>query len=127
MAPTPPEPTPFWLTITVAALTGGLAGTVASLISPWVQGAVDKRRDALKAKRDRIAEWRAALEAASTFDDVRYSSTFAQLREFMTKEEVESLFTIWVVMGGSSGDGDRQKLAKLQEVVNRVERKWELI
>lgn len=110
-----------------SAIPGFVAGGVAGLLSPWSAWFVEVRREKLKAKRDRISGWRGVLGDATYFEDVKFSPTFAQLREFMAKDEIDSMFTTWMVIGGSGDDGERGKLMKLLGIVNRIEQEWDLV
>ena len=106
-------------------LLGG--GAIGSLVTRWYDVRSRRREALMENRRKKIAKWRAALDDAESFDDVRSTSVWAQLREYMPQRQVgEALNTIMVTMGGI-GDGGDPKLAHLQRVVNEVERKWELI
>lgn len=52
----------------LAALVGGVAGlitgAVSSLVAPWVNWGVEKRRLRFQRRRDLVSEWRAGLSEA---------------------------------------------------------------
>ena len=115
---------------------GDLARYGSSLLGGGIIGALltrvydvrARRHDLLvENRRKRIAEWRVALNDAQSFEDMRHTSVWAELREHMGEERAKEMYTIWAVMSGTGGDGDLLKVMRLHEVVNEVERKWELI
>lgn len=112
-------------TIVVSATAGLVSGVIGSLIAPWVSWRIERVRLKTEYQRKRIADWRAAIEKAQSFDEFKYTSTFAEIRQHMSKPDLDSLFTAWITSG--SGNTEKMKLAKLLEEVNKVEKKWNLI
>ena len=120
---------PLWAMILIAAVTGTVSGAIGSLVAPWVQWAVERRRDRVKARRERIAEWRRVVGRASSFDDVVNTSVFAELKKHMKSEDVKSMLSsVWVTVGGGAGvaAGD-PKLKRLLAVIDKVEGDWGLL
>ena len=112
-------------TIIISAATGLISGAIGSLIAPWVNWRIERVKLKTEYQRKRIAEWRQTIETARSFDEIRYTSTFADIRQYMSKPDVDSLFTAWVVSGG--GNPEKLKLARLLMEVNKIEKKWNLI
>jgi hypothetical protein len=113
------------LSIVISAAVGLVSGAIGSLVAPWINWRIEKVRLKTEYQRKRIEEWRAAIEQANSFEDIRYTSAFAEIRQHMNKADLDRLFTVWI----STGDinTEKLKLSKLLEVVNEVEKKWKLI
>lgn len=106
-------------------LIGG--GAIGSLLTRWYDARARRHDLLVENRRKRVADWRAALNAAQSFEDVHRTSVWAELREHMDKKEVESMtHAVWLTVGGLIGGGD-PKVMRLHRVVNEVERKWGLI
>ena len=113
--------------IILTALVGLVGGVIGSLIAPWVQWAVEKRRRQVEYRRELIQSWRAEIEAfdheANNFGDTAaYSAIRSHLRSEV-REAVEKPRTFYV--GG--GRGDMVKKHKLLDEVARIEKEWELV
>lgn len=108
----------------IAALLGLVAGVVGSLIAPWVQWAVEKRRSTLAYRADTIRRWREAVDG-----DPRgflNTSQYASLRPHLKKEVLSRVedHRTHIAAGGRGGDAKKQML--LDEIA-RIEREWGLL
>jgi hypothetical protein len=117
----------LWATV-AGGVSGLITGTIGSLVAPWANWQVEKRREKLRAKRERVAEWRKELGeaqgylSAEVYDNVRETRCFAQLEPFMTREE-----TAVIEGSGEDEDGGVDGVGILLAVVDRVEKEWGLI
>jgi cytochrome c-type biogenesis protein CcmH/NrfG len=112
----------IWWSVIVPSI----VALTATLTAPWAKWGVQKQKALLDNRRSRVAEWRKAIQSASTFEDVRLS-VFQELRRHMNEEEVKSFSRAWVTIGPMGVDGEKAKLAKLSSVINNIEKKWKLI
>ena len=117
-----------FLKIAIPALTGLLAGAIGSLIAPWVNWGIEKRKLRLTTRREFIAAARRTLETDSDKDEFRESAIYSQLRPFLserTRKEVES-DTITIQMGGRGSGADNYRPRVLDEL-HTLEKKWKLL
>lgn len=118
------------LTLLTSAATGLLAGTIASLIAPWVHWGIEKKRNRLEARRRTIQEWREAIKNPDLYDRnaFRLSAAYSTLRPFLSREMVKAIEddVIHLQLGGR-GAGPNNFVPKLLDRVSELERKWKLI
>jgi hypothetical protein len=117
-----------FLKIAIPALTGLVAGAIGSLIAPWVNWGIEKKKLRLTAQREFIAAARRTLETGSNKDEFRESGIYSQLRPFLserTRKEIES-DTITVQIGGR-GSGANNYRSHVFDELHVLERKWKLI
>ncbi len=115
-------------TVLVSAVTGLISGAIASLIAPWVQWAIEKRRNLINYRRELIKTWRNELEDYNYVGgEVRASSTYAAIRPHLQQQVRERLenrerFTF----DSRGGDTFVIKNILLDEVA-RIEKEWGLV
>lgn len=113
----------FW-----AGAVGGLGtGIVASLLAPWVQWAVEKRRFQLERRQELVDDFRQAL--ADHEGDIREfggSPEYAALRPYMDPEVVEEWedHRKFFVTGHRHTEPRRHMLL---DEVTRIEQEWGLV
>jgi len=113
----------------IAAVIGLLSGAVGSLIAPWVNWGIEKRKLKLQRKSDLIDSWRQFIETFD-FENNRFGNTtvYAAMRPFMEPDVItnfEAQRTIFVPPDGGRGDNLFKQWASDQ--VSFIERKWKLI
>ena len=114
----------------IAGVVGLISGAIGSLIAPWVQWGVEKKRLRRASRQDQIAAWRTAVDR----DDFAYQpfaqgNAYATLRPHLPKDLRQTIdqwknpgiVTSLPVMGR-----DPIQVRLLEEIA-RVERKWGLI
>lgn len=113
----------------LVALIGLVSGTIGSLVAPWVNWGIEKRRLKLERRAKQIVEWRQFIEQFDfSKENFRATTTYAAMRPFMEVESrklFEAQRTYFVPPDGVS-DVDLHKLAASDEV-SKIERKWELV
>ena len=117
-----------FMKIAIPALTGLIAGTIGSLIAPWVNWGIEKRKLRLTARREFIAAARRSLDVGSDKNEFRESAIYSQLRPFLserTRKEIES-DTITIQMGGRGSGADNYRPHVLDEL-HTLENKWKLL
>ena len=123
----------------MAALFGLIAGVVGSLIAPWVNWGIEKRREKLLFRRQQLTNWRQLIHDVSEYqvqsiEETRHS-IFRELvqghKHFYSLEAHLSERTLSLIenTGGKfwSHDGVDRAFRGLQADVNRIERDWKLI
>ncbi len=126
-----------WGAIVAGAVAGLGSGVVASLIAPWVQLAVEKRRDRRRRRRELIDSWRAMVARhhaagytlSDLVDDPGYLSLRARLSadvrtrlEAMPGTEVNPI----EVRVGAKGVSARPDLDLVLREIDRLEQAWDL-
>lgn len=113
----------------IAGLVGLITGAIGSLIAPWVQWGVEKRRKKLERRTALIQRWREilsndAFERAILLNDPAYGPLRDLLTEAVRKEIERPLTHITVVLNSPTNSNDRDLV--LREIA-RIERSWGLI
>jgi hypothetical protein len=111
----------------ISAALGLIGGVVGSLVAPWVQWAVEKRRNIYDYRRVLIRVWREKIEgfdySAGSIGD---TATYAAIRPLLDPEirkKLENSRT--VIIPGVRGPHPIKQL--LLDKVSRIERKWGLM
>lgn len=117
-----------FLKIAVPAFVGLVSGAVGSLIAPWVNWGIEKRRAKLEARRRFIADARAELQHNPDKKKFRESVLYSRLRPHLserTSKEIES-DTVTVQMGGRGG-GTNNFIPRVLDDIRELETKWKLL
>lgn len=117
-----------FLKIAIPALTGLLAGAIGSLIAPWINWGIEKRKLRLTARRELITTARHSLEAGLKKNDFRESTIYSQLRPFLsehTQKKIET-DTVTVQVGGRGAGANNYRPDVLDEI-HTLEKKWKLL
>lgn len=112
----------------IAGITGLVTGAVGSLVAPWVQWAIEKRRKKVERRQDQIDRWRDAI--ADHEGDIREFGAepeYAAMKEHMDPGVVEKWEseTFFASSGGGRGGEPRRKM--LLDQVAQIEREWDLV
>lgn len=120
----------------IGAGAGLLSGAVGSLVAPWVNWRIDRRRELHRSRADRLTEWRAGLArtkfAVDSLVDEREWLTepwYLSLRPHLSDDVRRHMeFTPNIV--GSIDPGGRMHRPELQELLNdeidRIAKEWDL-
>jgi hypothetical protein len=123
-------------TALIGAAAGLVSGAVGSLIAPWVNWRIERKRELHRGRAGRLAEWRAGLAqakfAADSLDDDRVWLTepwYLSLRRHIPDDLRRHLeFTPNRV--GSIDPGGRMHRPELQMLLNdeidRIAKEWDL-
>lgn len=112
------------------AVIGLIAGAIGSLVAPWVQWAVEKRRGRSAHRLKMIEACRKAITKEDTVDDpVPFGSTaeYSWLRPHLDpkfREGFERGRTMFVGSSGRHPDGARSELL---DALTELEKKWDLV
>jgi hypothetical protein len=119
---------PTLLQYVLPSVLGLIAGVVGSLVAPWVQWAVEKRRGRTNHRRELIKTWRSDFQKFD-YDDHRLgdSAAYTSLRPHLrpeVRDAIEKPRTAYVPNEGRHGSVKQQML--LDEVA-RLEKEWGLV
>jgi len=113
----------------ISGVFGLIGGTVASLVAPWVQWGIEKRRNKMTYRRQLVESWREYIDKNFNFNqnDFAGTATFSTLRPHLSKKLIKDIEdeAIQLTSIGSSTH-DSIKLDLLQEIT-RIEKRWGLI
>lgn len=127
------------LSASAGAIAGLISGVIGSLIAPWVQWAIEKRRNLFEYRRELIKTWRDELE---NFDyeegNIRTTATYSAIRPHLKQEigeRLESPREVHVEVESRDGVSDITISGKspssvknmLLDEVARIERDWGLV
>ncbi|PXW67861.1 hypothetical protein BZA03_1224 [Alteromonas sp. I10] len=110
----------------VPAITGLFAGTIGSLIAPWVNWRIEKHRKSIEYKQDLIKDARKLVDNADSLEAILSSSLWGFISSHLTKEERYSV---------SSGNHLHQpsiqgmdelamRKQKISHMLHRLESEW---
>lgn len=115
----------------VAALAGLVSGAIGSLVAPWIQWGIEKKRDTRMAQRQAIDDIRSMIDEHTKRDDeygFLNEMSYMRLRPEMDPDVVKSLErprTLHIRMD-IPGAGPAP-LRRLSNEVSRIEREWKLV
>lgn len=118
------------VTALIAAIVGLLTGAIGSLIAPWVNWGIEKRRKKHENRAALVETWQAII-ANPKFerDRIMNHPSYGALKPLLSAGAVKQLHrpaNAHIVLrgGSSSGDADR---TLLQHEIARIEREWDLV
>jgi hypothetical protein len=115
-----------WLVPALLGFTGGIIG---SLIVPWVQWAIEKRRGKFEYRQEMIKTWREGIDNFNwTDDDFGNSSIYGAIRPHIKPdmiEKFEAQRTFHVPPDGGRGTNLQKQWAS--DEVARIENEWGLL
>ena len=117
-----------FLKIAVPALIGLVSGAIGSLIAPWINWGVEKRRTKLEARRRFIADARAELQHNTDKEKFRDSVLYSRLRPHLSErnsKEIES-DTITLQKGGRGADANNY-IPRVLDDIRALEAEWDLL
>ena len=68
---------------------------------------------------------REIVNSSNEFAKFADTEAWAFVKNRFSKEDQNSLFTLWAVMGG--GNGEKMKMRQIHEKLNEIEKEWEII
>jgi hypothetical protein len=119
---------PILLQYVLPSVLGLVAGVVGSLVAPWVQWAVEKRRGRTEHRRTLIKQWRKDFQ---TFDYDKHklgdSAVYSSLRPHLRASVRDAIEKPRTASVPSEGRGGSVKKQMLLDEVTRLEKKWGLV
>ena len=111
-----------------AAIVGGVAGVVTggitSLIAPWAQWGVDKRRLRRAERRNVIAAGRDCIRTHPDRSGLLLDGRYMELRSYLTPEEREAAEA--PEQSGHDSAAIEARFDTLSAAIDRLEREWKL-
>ena len=113
----------------LTALIGLIAGTVGSLIAPWVNWGIEKRRLRLLNRKEMINKLKLLIsEEQLDREKIVNSTEYHQLKEHLSTKSIKILesseFVIYLRMGADPIDHERKEIL---EDISKLEKKWRLV
>ena len=106
--------------ILIPGVLGLIGGAIGSLIAPWVNWGIEKRREKLNRRRKFIISWRRFIGSAEfnpqTFAD---TLTYTTLEPYLL-EETKALIE-------NKADTDEQIKRRLLKEITRIEKEWGIV
>jgi hypothetical protein len=113
------------------AIAGLISGVIGSLIAPWVQWAIEKRRSRLSYRQQLINTWREGidrfdfqLELAGSFGETDW---YSAIRPHLRDNVIEALERPRTAIVVNEGRGDSARKQMLLDEVTRIEKEWRLV
>ena len=112
---------------------GFVSGVAGSLIAPWVNWGIEKRRQKLTYRRDLIANWRKMVKDVTLVKDnsdkslaqlLERHEAFYSLKPHLSQNVISEIYRARTVLAGTTiGAGSSYMLNEIGE----IEKKWELV
>ena len=122
-----------WLTFISSIVVAALTGTIASLLAPWSQWGVEKRKVKNQRRQALVDSWYKLVEDYQNNDiDIVDHKNYNSLRRFLseaaiTEFEVEKIGAPIVISVGRKGVSADRKLRVLLAEIKRIEDDWGLM
>jgi hypothetical protein len=117
----------------IGAAAGLVSGTIASLIAPWVQYAIESRKKSFEYKQKLIADIKSLLDSNSDMNDIEKSSLWGFISENLNNEEKKIVYSGAIVCRMST-DGSNDTLTQddlkkqgISQMIYRLEKEWNLV
>ena len=116
----------------ISAIAGLISGTLASLVAPWVNWGVERRRGRLNTRQSLLTDARSILNLYE-YDNVAFRGTaeYSRLKPYLSKKVISLIEShddsnLAVVMEGRHAGANNFKNLILDKI-SSLERKWKLI
>jgi len=128
--------------VLIAAASGAIAAVIGSLIEPWVQWAVERRRDRQKYRRELIQSWRELIseQVGKTIqlpeiEDISHTSEYSMMKQHLSDASREWIETPWSKridyvkqVGPSAWRKEKMEYRRrLLDEIARLEQDWGLV
>lgn len=110
------------------SVAGLFAGTIGSLVAPWVRWGIEKKKIRLIARREFISSVRKELRDMPDKKSFRENSVYSQIRPYLsdkTRTEIES-DSIDIQLGGR-GSGANNFAYRVYDDLAALENRWNLL
>lgn len=113
----------------IAGLLGLTGGVVGSLVAPWVQWAIEKRRKKVERRQDLVDRWREAIaDYDGTGEEFASTPEYAAMRPHLDEEALDTMERgkIHIKKSRHSGSGKLWRKTMLDQVT-QIEQEWDLV
>ncbi len=113
------------------AILGFVAGAVGSLIAPWVNWGIEKRRERRKRRQELVDSWRQYLENSFEWSAFRNTAVFSQMKPHLSAKIINELDPVEegekTTIHLRSPIGKDTLIKRLLDEIAAVEKQWGLI
>jgi hypothetical protein len=111
----------------IVALIGLVSGAIGSIIAPWANWSIEKKRKSIEYKHKLISDVRVLIDSSSSIEDILKSSVWGVIKVNLSKGEVHSISADNLIHQSSFGmsELDMRKMA-LSEAIHKLEQRWQL-
>ncbi|MCW3133192.1 MAG: hypothetical protein N2V78_02545 [Methanophagales archaeon] len=119
------------VTKVLPAILGFVAGAIGSLVAPWVNWGIEKRREKTKRRQEFIDSWRRYIEDEFEWNSFRNTTMFSQIKPYLSEkminelDPVEGSETPTIHLRSPIGEDTLTK--RLLDEIAAVEKRWNLI
>lgn len=119
------------VTKVLPAILGFVAGAIGSLVAPWVNWGIEKRREKTKRRQEFIDSWRRYIEDEFEWNSFRNTAMFSQIKPYLSEkminelDPVEGTETPTIHLRSPIGEDTLTK--RLLDEIAAVEKRWNLI
>ena len=119
------------VTKVLPAILGFVAGAIRSLVAPWVNWGIEKRREKTKRRQEFIDSWRRYIEDEFEWNSFRNTAMFSQIKPYLSEkminelDPVEGTKTPTIHLRSPIGEDTLTK--RLLDEIAAVEKRWNLI
>lgn len=115
----------------IPALLGLVAGVIGSLVAPWVNWGIEKRREKRKRRQNSVDSWRKYVETNFDWNTFRNTAVFSQMKPYLSEKIVNELDPVREGEGPTihlrSAIGEDTLTKRLLDEIAAIEKKWKLI
>lgn len=110
----------------IPAVTGLIAGAIGSLVAPWINWRIEKKRKSFEYKQVLIKDVRHLVDAAESLEHILSSSHWGFLQAHLTKDELHSVSSGRIVHLSDWPGMDELSMRKqtIGLMLSRLEKEW---
>src|SRR5581483_9896050 len=122
-----PSPMNFIFQAVIPAILGLVSGAIGSLVAPWVQWRIERKREKLAYKKEMIRRWRQFLDQKRDFDESELldSAVYSEMRPHLSSRTVQSIECDKIDV--RIGRGGYVIRSLILDDLSRLEEEWDLI
>lgn len=114
----------------IGGIAGLLSGTIASLIAPWINFFIEKRRKLFEYRSSMISETRTLLNNSQTMLEIKSHALWGFIDNHLNDEEREvadhqSAIHVYVE-GNDTLSSDQTRKMGISKMLSRLEKDWKL-
>ena len=112
----------------IPAVTGLIAGAIGSLVAPWINWRIEKKRKSIEYKQALIKDVRYLVDTAESLEKILSSSLWGFIHAHLTKDERHSVSSGRIVHASdwSGMDELSMRKQKIGVMLYRLEKEWNL-
>lgn len=119
------------VTKVLPAILGFVAGAIGSLVAPWVNWGIEKRREKRKRRQELVDSWCQYIENEFEWSSFRNTAMFSQMKPYLSEKMVKELDPVEAgekpTIHLRSPIGEDTLTKRLLDEIAAVEKRWNLI